>query len=173
MQIDPMVWSLSAAHPHMRPAWLRERMLPAVRLSKANSLVSLIRAIRQAEWESQLALRKTVARVAHAKPRGPTCREIAGEVISYYRVKENSFYSRRRDALAVHARQVAYYLCRELTQRSLPEIGRSLDGRDHTTILHGIRKIDAMRKTDPQVAADIEYMTRRLVQGIQFMEAAE
>ena len=59
-------------------------------------------------------------------------------------------------------RQVAMYLCKQLTSRSLPEIGRRFGGRDHTTIMHGIRKIDELIAADAQLADDVQLLKRLL-----------
>lgn len=62
----------------------------------------------------------------------------------------------RRPAAMVRARQIAMYLAKTVTARSLPEIGRRFGGRDHTTVLHAVRKIEAMVKRDAALAAQIE-----------------
>jgi chromosomal replication initiator protein len=54
------------------------------------------------------------------------------------------------------------YLCKQLTTRSLPEIGRKFGGRDHTTVMHAIRQIERLKDEDPQLAADLELLRRRL-----------
>ena len=64
--------------------------------------------------------------------------------------------SDRRTAKVVHPRQVAMYLAKKVTLRSLPEIGRRFGGRDHTTVLHAVRKIEAKIENDPELAARIE-----------------
>lgn len=64
--------------------------------------------------------------------------------------------SDRRTAKVVHPRQVAMYLAKKVTLRSLPEIGRRFGGRDHTTVLHAVRKIEAKIESDPELAARIE-----------------
>jgi chromosomal replication initiator protein len=61
-------------------------------------------------------------------------------------------------------RQVAMYLAKTLTMRSLPEIGRKFGGRDHTTIMHGVRKIEELMATDSQLADDLD-MLRRILQA--------
>ncbi|MBA4326380.1 MAG: chromosomal replication initiator protein DnaA, partial [Rhodobacter sp.] len=61
-------------------------------------------------------------------------------------------------------RQVAMYLSKQLTPRSLPEIGRRFGGRDHTTIMHGVRKIEELMTIDSQLADDLQLL-RRLLQG--------
>jgi chromosomal replication initiator protein len=59
-------------------------------------------------------------------------------------------------------RQVAMYLAKQLTTRSLPEIGRKFGGRDHTTVIHAVRKIDELIKIDPAIAQDVELLKRVL-----------
>ena len=61
-------------------------------------------------------------------------------------------------------RQIAMYLAKQLTPRSLPEIGRRFGGRDHTTIMHGVRKIEELMATDSQLNDDLQ-MLRRQLQG--------
>jgi chromosomal replication initiator protein len=64
--------------------------------------------------------------------------------------------------LAVRPRQVAMYLAKTLTLRSLPEIGRRFGGRDHTTVLHAVRKIENLVSTDTALAEEIELLKRQL-----------
>lgn len=64
--------------------------------------------------------------------------------------------SQRRTGPVVRARQVAMYLAKKLTPASLPEIGRRFGGRDHTTVIHAVRKIEALAATDVALAASIE-----------------
>ena len=59
-------------------------------------------------------------------------------------------------------RQVAMFLSKQLTQRSLPEIGRKFGGRDHTTVMHAVRKIEQLRESDPGIAEDLELLKRNL-----------
>ncbi len=54
------------------------------------------------------------------------------------------------------------YLCKHLTSRSLPEIGRRFGGRDHTTVMHGVRRIEELKSTDGQIAEDVELLRRAL-----------
>ena len=59
-------------------------------------------------------------------------------------------------------RQIAMYLAKQLTSRSLPEIGRRFGGRDHTTVMHGVRKIEELMQKDSQIADDLEMLRRAL-----------
>jgi chromosomal replication initiator protein len=73
---------------------------------------------------------------------------IVKAVSDYYRVKAADIYNKSRSQSIAFPRQVAMYLCKELSQKSLVEIGRDLGGRDHTTVLHAVRKISDMRARD-------------------------
>ena len=70
--------------------------------------------------------------------------------------------SSRRTANVVRPRQVAMYLAKTLTLRSLPEIGRRFGGRDHTTVLHAVRKIENLVHNDAALAEEIELIKRQL-----------
>jgi chromosomal replication initiator protein len=70
--------------------------------------------------------------------------------------------SSRRTANVVRPRQVAMYLAKTLTLRSLPEIGRRFGGRDHTTVLHAVRKIENLVSNDTSLAEEIELLKRQL-----------
>jgi chromosomal replication initiator protein len=70
--------------------------------------------------------------------------------------------SSRRTANVVRPRQVAMYLAKPLTLRSLPEIGRRFGGRDHTTVLHAVRKIEGLVGDDAMLADEIEVLKRQL-----------
>ena len=59
-------------------------------------------------------------------------------------------------------RQLAMYLSKHMTSRSLPEIGRRFGGRDHTTVMHGVRRIDELRVADSQIAEDLDLLRRAL-----------
>jgi chromosomal replication initiator protein len=67
-------------------------------------------------------------------------------VADYYKIKVADMYSKKRPASIARPRQIAMYLAKEMTQKSLPEIGELFGGRDHTTVLHAVRKISAERQ---------------------------
>lgn len=83
-------------------------------------------------------------------------------VCGYYGVKRRDLVSESRLAYIVHPRQITMHLCRRLTGRSLPEIGRRLGNRDHTTVLHGDRKIAALRLTDAVLDAELRELEAAL-----------
>ena len=78
------------------------------------------------------------------------------------RLKATDLVSARRTQAIVRPRQIAMYLAKVMTPRSLPEIGRRFGGRDHTTVLHAVRKIDELAKTDARLADDIELLKRQI-----------
>jgi chromosomal replication initiator protein len=88
--------------------------------------------------------------------------EIKRKVADHYNIRLSDLVGPRRTRCFARPRQVAMYLCKQLTSRSLPEIGRSFGGRDHTTVMHGVRKIDELRQKDAQIADDLELLRRSL-----------
>lgn len=93
-----------------------------------------------------------------------TVEEIQRQVAEHYNVRLSDMIGPTRLRNVARPRQVAMHLCKQLTSRSLPEIGRRFGGRDHTTIMHGVRKVDELLRTDGQLADDIS-MLKRLLQG--------
>ena len=83
-------------------------------------------------------------------------------VCRHYQVSMNDLSSIRRTANVVRPRQVAMYLAKTLTLRSLPEIGRRFGGRDHTTVLHAVRKIEGLIAKDTALATDIELLKAKI-----------
>ncbi|WP_018390889.1 chromosomal replication initiator protein DnaA [Ancylobacter sp. FA202] len=77
-------------------------------------------------------------------------------VARHYKVEVADILSQRRTANVVKPRQIAMYLAKTLTPRSLPEVGRRFAGRDHTTVLHAVRKIDKLIATDAALAAEVQ-----------------
>jgi chromosomal replication initiator protein len=83
-------------------------------------------------------------------------------VAKYYGVKQSDLLSKRRSKMIVFPRQVAMFLAKTLTQKSLPDIGNQFGGRDHTTVLHSVRKITALREQSVELKEDIEQLLRLL-----------
>jgi chromosomal replication initiator protein len=83
-------------------------------------------------------------------------------VADYYKIKVADMYSKRRPANIAMPRQVAMYFTKDLTQKSLPEIGELFGGRDHTTVLHAVRKITEARKHDAQLNHDLHVLEQSL-----------
>jgi len=91
-----------------------------------------------------------------------TVDEIQKTVAEHFAMKQADLLSERRTRAVARPRQIAMYLCKQLTTRSYPDIGRRFGGRDHTTVLHGVRKIDELMPTDDQIARDVEALMRKL-----------
>ena len=91
-----------------------------------------------------------------------TCETIKKAVCSKYNIKITDMESAKRKREFSHPRQVAMYLCRELTDSSLPKIGSSFGGRDHTTVLHAYDKISSSLKTDSILADEIKKLREEL-----------
>ena len=84
-------------------------------------------------------------------------------VADYYKIKVSEMYSKKRFRSVARPRQVAMALAKELTQQSLPEIGESFGGRDHTTVLHACRKVAELRETDQEFARDYAQLQQILL----------
>jgi len=97
-----------------------------------------------------------------ANDRRVTIDEIQKRVAEHYNIRLADMHSARRARAVARPRQVAMYLCKQLTPRSLPEIGRKFGGRDHTTVMHAVRKIEELRASDRVMAEDIELLRRML-----------
>ncbi|MBU1176759.1 MAG: chromosomal replication initiator protein DnaA [Alphaproteobacteria bacterium] len=83
-------------------------------------------------------------------------------VSKHFKVPRNDLLSSRRSREVVRPRQIAMYLAKSLTSRSLPEIGRRFGGRDHTTVLHSVRKVEQMMKDDSDLQQEIELLKKML-----------
>ena len=84
---------------------------------------------------------------------------------AYYSITLTELLSDRRMMNLVRARQVAIFLCKEFTLRSMPEIGRRFSGRDHTTVLHAIRKIARLSSEDNDMADDLAKLRQLIREG--------
>ncbi|HHX10418.1 MAG TPA: chromosomal replication initiator protein DnaA [Firmicutes bacterium] len=91
-----------------------------------------------------------------------TTESIQKAVADYYNVPVNALLAKRRTRNIAFPRQVAMYLCRSLTELSLPQIGQSFGGRDHTTVLHACSKIEEERKANPDLDNTIEQLIERI-----------
>ena len=97
-----------------------------------------------------------------AHDRRVTIEEIQKRVSDYYNIRVAEMSSARRAQMVARPRQVAMYLAKQLTSRSLPEIGRKFGNRDHTTVMHAIKKVDQLSQADPSFAEDVELLRRML-----------
>ncbi|MCH9020090.1 MAG: chromosomal replication initiator protein DnaA [Proteobacteria bacterium] len=100
--------------------------------------------------------------VLRAHSRRITIEEIQKRVAEHFNIRVADMHSARRARAVARPRQVAMYLAKQLTSRSLPEIGRKFGGRDHTTVMHAVRKVDQLRESDPGFAEDVDLLRRML-----------
>lgn len=91
-----------------------------------------------------------------------TIDNIQRTVAEYYKIKLSDLHSRRRSRSVARPRQVAMSLAKELTNHSLPEIGESFGGKDHTTVLHACRKVKELNETDADIREDLKNLLRLL-----------
>ena len=96
------------------------------------------------------------------EPKRVRIEEIQKRVAHHYNVSRADLLSSRRTAAVVMPRQIAMFLAKTLTLRSLPEIGRRFGGRDHTTVLHAVRKIDNLVNNDTNLREEVELLKRML-----------
>lgn len=99
-----------------------------------------------------------------ANDRRVTIEEIQKRVAEHFNIRISDMHSARRARAVARPRQVAMYLAKQLTARSLPEIGRKFGGRDHTTVMHAVRKVEELRATDSSFSDDVELL-RRMLEG--------
>jgi chromosomal replication initiator protein len=91
-----------------------------------------------------------------------TIEEIQRKVSEHYNIRISDIVGPKRLRAFARPRQVAMYLSKTMTTRSLPEIGRRFGGRDHTTVMHGVRRIEELKGKDSQIAEDLELLRRAL-----------
>lgn len=114
---------------------------------------------REITLETAADVLQDLIRVADRKI---TIEEIQIRVSQHYNIKVAEMHSPRRARAVARPRQVAMYLAKQLTSCSLPQIGRKFGNRDHTTVMHAVRKIDELRGSDVQIAEDVELLRRML-----------
>ena len=96
------------------------------------------------------------------KNRQISVENIQKTVADYYKIKTADMYSKKRPASIARPRQIAMYLAKELTQKSLPEIGELFGGRDHTTVLHAVRKITGERQQNTELNQQLHVLEQTL-----------
>ncbi len=97
-----------------------------------------------------------------ANDKRTTIEDIQKKVTQHFNIKMADMQSARRSRVIARPRQIAMFLAKRLTSRSLPEIGRKFGGRDHTTVIHAVKRIEQLCKQDNSVAEDVELLMRML-----------
>ncbi|WP_245155719.1 chromosomal replication initiator protein DnaA [Paracoccus ravus] len=103
-----------------------------------------------------------LADILRANDRKVSIEEIQRKVAEHYNIRLADMIGPKRVRTVARPRQIAMYLSKQMTSRSLPEIGRRFGGRDHTTIMHGVRKIEELRSADRSLSEDIDLLRRLL-----------
>lgn len=103
-----------------------------------------------------------LADAVRASARRVTVDEIQRACAAHYKIDAAEMRSKRRARAVARPRQVAMYLAKKMTPRSLPEIGRIFGGRDHSTVIHAVRTIEQLRETNPDIDADVRTLQRQL-----------
>ncbi|MFO1113987.1 MAG: chromosomal replication initiator protein DnaA [Rhodospirillales bacterium] len=129
---------------------------------------ALNRVVAHAQLIGRAITLETTQEVLHdllrANDRRITLDDIQKQVAAHFNIRVADMYSARRARSIARPRQVAMYLAKHLTSRSLPEIGRKFGGRDHTTVMHAVRKVEELRDGDAAFAEDLELL-KRMLQG--------
>jgi chromosomal replication initiator protein len=129
---------------------------------------ALNRIVAHADLIGRPVTLETTQEVLHdllrANDRRVTIEEIQKRVAEHFNIKLSEMTSARRARAVARPRQVAMYLAKQLTSRSLPEIGRKFGGRDHTTVMHAVRKVEELRSTDSSFSDDVDLL-RRMLEG--------
>ena len=121
---------------------------------RGNAYTTLFIDSQLVKWNLADAVRANVRRI--------TVDEIQKACAAHYRIDPAEMRSKRRARAVARPRQVAMYLAKKMTPRSLPEIGRIFGGRDHSTVIHAVRTIEELRQSNPDIDADIRALQRQL-----------
>ena len=103
-----------------------------------------------------------LADILRISERKVTIEEIIRKVSEHYNLRMSDMISARRSRSISRPRQLAMFLAKNLTSKSLPEIGRRFGGRDHTTVIHAVKKVEELRNKDLQIAEEVEILRRML-----------
>jgi chromosomal replication initiator protein len=156
-----------AAHPGLV---IEDKVLPFLAHRISSNVRVLEGALTRLVASSTLIGRPISLELAHEcladllkqHDRKVTIEEIMRKVADHYCLRLGDMTSARRARQVARPRQVAMYLSKTLTSKSLPEIGRRFGGRDHTTVIHAVRKIEQLIDTDASIAEDVELLRRML-----------
>jgi chromosomal replication initiator protein len=124
---------------------------------KARAVNAVVARIQAEDQKAVQAIEESIRAVKRIR-----VHDILEAVSEHFHVSYVDLISDRRTKKIVRPRQVAMYLARELTTRSLPEIGRSMGGKDHTTVIHGVRKIEQLIAEGHAISADVAALRERL-----------
>jgi chromosomal replication initiator protein len=160
--LDAKADRLSAEIPPKVKEFLAHRITSNVRELEG----ALNRVVAHATLVGREISLETCQEVLHdllrANDRRVTIEEIQKRVAEHFNIRIADMHSARRARAVARPRQVAMYLSKQLTSRSLPEIGRKFGGRDHTTVMHAVKKIEELRQADSGFCEDVDLLRRML-----------
>ncbi|HWE99473.1 MAG TPA: chromosomal replication initiator protein DnaA [Caulobacteraceae bacterium] len=152
--------------PSLRPevmAFLADRFTESVREMEGALNILIAQAGSGAAALSLEACQRLLRpHLKGGEPKRVTVDDIQKAAAEHFGLKQADLLSERRTRAVARPRQAAMWLAKQLTTRSLPDIGRRFGGRDHTTVLHAVRRIDELKAGDPQLARDLEILVRKL-----------
>lgn len=137
---------------------------PAEPVQASEAVIDLVPAVVMAPPKTSWGAMQAWLDRYEPLPKGnyPAVGDIKKVVAKHYGITVIDIDSHRRTADVTGPRQVAMYLTKKLTPRSLPDIGRKFGGRDHTTVHHAVHKIERLIASDPEMAAEIETLEEKL-----------
>ena len=160
--LDAKAEQLGVAVPQKVKEFLAHRITSNVR-ELEGALTRLSANVQLVGGEISLELAHTLLHdLLRAHDRRVTMEEIQKRVAEHFQIRLSDMSSARRSRAVARPRQIAMYLSKQLTSRSLPEIGRAFGGRDHTTVIHAVRKVEELMSGDAAFAEDVELLTRML-----------
>jgi chromosomal replication initiator protein len=172
--IHPTTYELRLGILQAKADGLRQKVPPKVQEFLAHKITSNVRelegALNRIVAHADLVGRPVTIETTQdllrdllrANDRRVTIDEIQRKVAEHFNLRVADMYSERRARAVARPRQVAMFLAKSLTQRSLPEIGRKFGGRDHTTVMHAVKKVEELMASDHGFAEDIELLRRTL-----------
>jgi len=127
---------------------------------------ALNRVVAHATLVGRPVTMETVQEVLHdllrANDRRVTVEDIQKQVAQHYNIKVSDMHSARRSRSVARPRQVAMYLAKKFTTKSLPDIGRRFGGKDHTTVMHAVKRVEELISSDAEFCSDVELLSRML-----------
>ena len=129
-----------------------------------NHITAAVSALRRelAHLRSLLQAKGLLEEAEMAVPGRITCGLVRAVVAAFYRIPLAEIDAKGRPSHVIVPRQAAMYLCKTLTWGSFPEIGRRFGGRDHTTVVHAVRKIEKLRQSDRELDDELRELQRRI-----------
>jgi chromosomal replication initiator protein len=172
--IHPTTYELRLGILQAKADCLRQKVPPKVQEFLAHKITSNVRelegALNRIVAHADLVGRPVTIETTQdllrdllrANDRRVTIDEIQRKVAEHFNLRVADMYSERRARAVARPRQIAMFLAKNLTQRSLPEIGKKFGGRDHTTVMHAVKKVEELMASDHGFAEDVELLRRTL-----------